>query len=30
VISHDERYFDIADEVLVMRDGKFERGGKAP
>jgi putative pyoverdin transport system ATP-binding/permease protein len=30
VISHDERYFDVADEVLVMRDGKFERGGKAP
>lgn len=29
VISHDERYFDVADEVLVMRDGKFERGGKA-
>jgi ABC-type siderophore export system fused ATPase/permease subunit len=30
VISHDERYFDVADEVLVMRDGQFHREGKAP
>lgn len=30
VISHDERYFDVADEVLVMRDGQFQREGKAP
>ncbi len=29
VISHDERYFDIADEVLVMRDGQFQQRGKA-
>ena len=29
VISHDERYFDIADEVLVMRDGQFQQSGKA-
>jgi putative ATP-binding cassette transporter len=27
VVSHDERYFDIGDRVIVMQDGRFEPGG---
>jgi putative ATP-binding cassette transporter len=27
VISHDERYFHLADRVLVMEDGRFVEGG---
>jgi putative ATP-binding cassette transporter len=27
VISHDERYFHLADRVLVMEDGRFVQGG---
>jgi len=23
VISHDDRYFDVADRLLLMRDGEF-------
>jgi putative ATP-binding cassette transporter len=26
VVSHDERYFDVADRVIVMQDGRFEPG----
>jgi putative pyoverdin transport system ATP-binding/permease protein len=26
VVSHDERYFDIGDRVIVMQDGRFEPG----
>ncbi len=25
VISHDDRYFDVADKVIVMEDGKVAR-----
>jgi putative ATP-binding cassette transporter len=27
VVSHDERYFHVADRVLVMEDGRFVEGG---
>jgi len=27
VVSHDERYFHVADRVLTMEDGRFVEGG---
>ena len=29
VVSHDERYFHVADRVLVMEDGRFVEGGRS-
>jgi putative ATP-binding cassette transporter len=28
IVTHDERYFHIADRVLVMEDGRFVEGGR--
>ncbi|MGH6690525.1 MAG: cyclic peptide export ABC transporter [Gammaproteobacteria bacterium] len=28
VVTHDERYFHVADRVLVMEDGRFVEGGR--
>jgi putative ATP-binding cassette transporter len=29
VVTHDERYFHVADRVLTMEDGRFAEGGRA-